>query len=182
MERGPSNTTLADIAARANCSKRAIYTHLGSKEKLLIGIIEMRAKRLNENLLGALSTEKSAEEALFDYVKTTMEITHARGHIGIMQAIFAEMRHLPDLGSAYWDIGPGEALTGLVEFLRTESERGVLSVDDPHRAAQILLGMTHWPQQMKRLCSAVDQRSKRQIHTEAKRVTSDFMRLFAPNR
>ena len=178
MSRGPSNSTVADIAGRAQCSKRAIYTHFGGKDQLLIAVIKSRAGRLSQNLRDALVTEKGVRDTLFDYVMITFEVTHAEGHVGVVQTLLTEMRHSPGLGAQYWEVGPAPVMQVLTEYLQEEHRLGNLMLDDSEAAGRYLLAMAHWPQREKMLLQVTGSRSRQSMRHEANRIVANFIKLY----
>ncbi len=61
---GYETAQLDEIAARAERSKGAVYTHFASKEDLFLALFEQRTRTYIDKLLGELRNCKSREESL----------------------------------------------------------------------------------------------------------------------
>jgi TetR/AcrR family transcriptional regulator, cholesterol catabolism regulator len=143
-ERGYDNATLEGIGARVGILKGSIYNSVGSKEELLLAVVEQPATQLLAELERLQAdTGTSVAVRLREFVRMQVRIFSEHhpaafvyvAHIGRMTAPrFAEFR---EMDARYM---------GLVESLVAEGARtGEFSLAaDPSTVARALVGMIDW--------------------------------------
>ena len=141
-ERAPEDVTMADIARRANMSKRTLYSLYRSREELLgAGLARMskalfRPLRLEER--DAPLEERLRILLTFNPHREKPEVV-----IEMLRTVIAEARSYPELSRSLSRSGPAHA-AGLVrdELARAvETGEVALSADEIAAAAELLVDM-----------------------------------------
>jgi AcrR family transcriptional regulator len=70
---GLAELTMAQIAARVNCSLRTLYGIAPSKDELFLTVVDRRLRRIGRRAIAALEPGLSALEALRAYLRTANE-------------------------------------------------------------------------------------------------------------
>ena len=88
-ERGFHNTTLDEIAHKAEFAKGTIYNYFANKDELFIGIIENIFDELHTLTTEAMSIEGAgAREKMIEYAKAI--ITHSKEHSDLFRLMMQE--------------------------------------------------------------------------------------------
>lgn len=138
-EHGFMGAKMDDIASVAGISKPTLYQYFDSKDALFAAMMLTR----RDDML--LAFEAGDSGALVDqlyafawrYAKTVM----SPGFLGLARLIVAEAQRFPQIGRAYQASGPDQVLTGMMAYLDTQRDAGLLQFDDAELAAQDLWGL-----------------------------------------
>jgi len=141
LERGFGDTSMDEVAARANVSKRTVYSHFGSKEALFKGIIENRCACIAQPTLGRELADLDIEAALVAIGLQFMDIVLSPEARTVERIIIGESNRFPDLGRIFYEAGPAEVSARVSAFLAERSDQGDLDIDDPDKAAACFLMM-----------------------------------------
>jgi TetR/AcrR family transcriptional regulator of autoinduction and epiphytic fitness len=148
LEQGYERTSLAQVAKRADLSTATLFKRFPTKAALFEAIVEEFWATEN-NCTGSTPLGNPGEVLR----KIGLDYAH-RMRRPEMQAIYrlivAEAPRFPDLGRLLFDKAKGPFLIRLKEYLRSESDAGVLVVDDEETAALQFLGLiagrAFWPE------------------------------------
>ena len=140
FERGYAATSIDAIIGRIGGSKRNIYNEFGSKQGLFAALVS----EIADAALLSLDHEK------FDgnLQATIRRLGHRLAHIylspslvGVYRIIVAEGQRFPALAQAFYDKGPGRAVTRLAEVLQNARHAGQTNLVDCMTAADVFVGM-----------------------------------------
>jgi AcrR family transcriptional regulator len=142
LEMGFERASMDVVANRANTSKRSLYAHFQSKEKLFQAFMEVR----RELFLGKLKTpgdySKKPAEALVMFCGRYLEIMIFELSIQLGRVSLAETARFPEAAVEYFDVAFTEVELLLAGYLKkTLGMASGASVD----AAQKLLGQVLYP-------------------------------------
>jgi AcrR family transcriptional regulator len=142
MELGYEGTSMAEIAARVDCSKATLYGYFASKEELFLGVIEHGVGSEVDPLLDELfaSAREEPEMVLRQFGERYLGVTLAPDAIAMKRLIIAQMTD-PELARRFWELGPQRSLDALEKYLVAATGAGRLDVDDPKLAAQQLVAL-----------------------------------------
>lgn len=141
-ERGYQATTLDDIAAAANISRRTFYSYFSSKDDLLrhiyrevIGTSMSAAKRI-------AGEDLPAPEKLRRIIR--QQVSALATHTPLMRVFFTEIFNLP--GALSRSVAQANhTYSKIIEQVIAEGVRtGELILLQPQRFSYILLGMCNW--------------------------------------
>jgi AcrR family transcriptional regulator len=143
LEMGFERTSMDVVAARAETSKRSLYAHFESKEKLFLSVIELvRGLFLDRLKMPGDYSEKPAE-ALVMFCGQYLEILLYEKSIQMCRVTVAETSRFPEGASQFFDVLFTEVHASLGTYLKTTF--GLLaraSAEATHR----LLGQILYPQ------------------------------------
>lgn len=94
-ERGPSATSIRDVAARAKVNHGLVHRHFGSKEKLVGAVLDHLAAELN-TLLDAGAPEADIDRALDRQARVVVRALMDGYPVGELQSSFPNIARLLD--------------------------------------------------------------------------------------
>ncbi len=142
LEMGFERASMDVVASRAETSKRSLYAHFASKEKLFLAVIEM-VRGLFLSRVGEPGdySEKPAE-ALAKFCGRYLEVLLYESQVRMIRVSTAEAERLPKQAAEYFDVLFTEVHARLSAYLKTAFS---LSARTSAEAAQKLLGQVLYP-------------------------------------
>jgi AcrR family transcriptional regulator len=142
LEMGFERASMDVVAARAETSKRSLYAHFESKEKLYLAVIDLvRGLFLSRLRMPGDYSEKPAE-ALVMFGGRYLEILLYEQSIQMCRVSMAETTRFPEGAAQHFDVMFTEVHTRLSAYLKTTF---ALSARDSAEAARRLLGRILYP-------------------------------------
>ena len=138
---GYSRTSMDEIARLAKVSKQTVYMHFGDKERLLTEIVMAILSAAGDPIdrdIAMLGESDDLETDLRDHARRQLTAVLQRRPMQLRRLVIAEAATFPDLGRAFYDLGPGRTIVELSAAIARLAERGLLHVNDPSRAASDL--------------------------------------------
>lgn len=140
-ETGDARFTMAQVATSAGLSLKSVYRAFDGKDDLLLALLE-EDSRIGADLLAAqIGAHRSPVHRLLAFVDGIFELLTHAGAVGYAGVLVREHHRLSD-------DRPDElrsALSPLVDLLRVELDAarvaGVVTTDDPRRAAETVFGV-----------------------------------------
>jgi len=148
LEMGFERASMDVVAARAETSKRSLYAHFESKEKLFLAVIDLvRGLFLSRLRMPRDYSEKPAE-ALAMFCGRYLEILLYEASIQMCRVSMAETTRFPQGAVQHFDVMFTEVHTRLSAYLKTNFG---LSARASAEAAQRLLGQLLYPRFLRAL-------------------------------
>ena len=148
LELGFARASMDVIAARAATSKRTLYAHFESKEKLFLAVIEL-VRSLFLNRLGVPGDySPKTQEALVNFCGRYLEILMYESNVQMMRVSMAESERFPDQAKLYFDVMFTEVHARLSAYLKEQASLSTRSASD---AAHRLLSQILYPQLVRSL-------------------------------
>ena len=98
----------------------------------------------------------------------------------LLRTIISASEMFPDLGRAFWRIGPERAHEMLADLMRDRMAKGELPQDDPGEAAHLFLAMCSGRYWYRTLVDIRPRVTMADVETYARRVVESFLRIYAP--
>lgn len=127
------------VAARAGCSKQTLYARYGSKQALLLQVLSDDSR--NRTLLTGTPDAATLRPLLVGFARDHLARLSEPDTIGTARLIIAQASQFPDEVRDLFDTCVGGLQQRLAVWLQQAMRRGLLRHDDPHFAAELLLGM-----------------------------------------
>lgn len=151
LDSGYAAASMDCIAGEAGVSKQTIYSHFECKDSLYGAIIREKCNQL----LGAISMPATQaadpESALTGVGRRFLVLVLADEGMSHFRSVVAESGRFPELAEAFYRSGPQLAVKNLAVYLKDASNKGLLAVSDPKRAAQLFFGMLRGDLYLRRL-------------------------------
>lgn len=142
LEVGFDRASMDVVASRAETSKRSLYAHFESKEKLFLAVIELvRGLFLSRLRLPGDYSEKPAD-ALVMFCGRYLEVLLYEASIKMIRVSMAETERFPEQAAEYFDVLFTQVHVRLSAYLK---ETFGLSAQTSAEAAHRLLGQVLYP-------------------------------------
>jgi AcrR family transcriptional regulator len=143
LEMGFERASMDVVAIRAETSKRSLYAHFESKEKLFLAVIELvRGLFLDRLKMPSDYSEKPAD-ALKMFCCRYMEILLYEKSVQMCRVSMAEVSRFPEAAAQYFDVLFTQVERSLSAYVKTTFG---LSARASAEATQKLLGSVLYPQ------------------------------------
>ena len=138
---GYASTSMSAVGQRAGVSTKTMYRLIPTKADLFKSMCSERIGRfmlaIDETVVGILDLEVALERILYAYGNLALD----EEVIAINRLVLSESDRFPELGAAFSEGAfkrTGEAIEG---WLRRQCDGGLITLEDPHVAADMLRGM-----------------------------------------
>lgn len=141
LERGYASASMDDIARRAKVGKATVYEHFQNKEELFALVVnrECRGQALLAQDLDA--GEGDLRTRLLRFARMFLDVLIQPEMIAMYRTIIAETVRAPQLGAAFYEVGPLRIRAALVPVLAEAVRRGEIEAEDLERAAVDLISL-----------------------------------------
>lgn len=131
---GYAGASIDRITALAGVSKATVYSHFGSKEDLLLAVVEEVVEPLKAEYAVALDPAARIDDWLVQLGRMLVRKALLPEVIAIERLIIAEALRFPELGRSYRSVAIDSSLALFVPRLEEAVARGELCRCDPQRA------------------------------------------------
>jgi AcrR family transcriptional regulator len=168
LELGFERTSMDVIADRAKTSKRTLYAHFESKEKLYLAVIELVRGLYLHKLRTPAEYAHDTSEALVQFCGRFMELLLWTPAIGMCRLAISEAERFPEGSVSFYDAIFTTAHERLASFLR---ERLKLGPKASAEAADDLIGRITHPR-LSRALFGIDKVPDRRLDEDE--ISADF--------
>ena len=135
-QQGIERTTIGDVAAASNKSRRTIYTYFKSKEELLEASIESEMKKISTAMKKVASEKLSPDKKLIKLIFVRLRITRSivRRNSGLHSEYFGNMWIVEHIRRTF-DI---HEIALFRSIIADGQQQGIFSVESPDLAARFL--------------------------------------------
>lgn len=130
---GYAATSIDGIARKAGVSKLTIYRRYIGKESLFLAVAD-HAIREESTFLSIATTDREPIDVLKAFARATYDSVTSAGSLALTRMAIASAHDFPEVAQRYYS-GTLEALSPLARYLSILNEEGVLTINDPLRAA-----------------------------------------------
>lgn len=134
-EQGVENTSMDQVASRANVSKRTVYNHFDTKDALFNAIITRMQNALNESATVVFDVNLPVDIQLKEIAQQEVRLLTSENFLRIAKIAFMHMLQQPELAKQLGDSKVG-CMTYLETFLNSAVASGQLVIDDVELAAK----------------------------------------------
>lgn len=137
---GYRGAKLSEIAVAAGISKKTIYRYVDSKEALFALVVEEAiARSLQPATL--LADEEDPASVLYRFLQPFVQLSFSERGTYAFKLVLSEAIAFPDIAQRHFATLRATVLMPMGAWLRRKTEAGVLALDDPDSAAEMLIGM-----------------------------------------
>ena len=141
LQHGYALATMDEIAAAAGVSKRTVYDHFSSKERLFGAIVERRRDEMLKGLAADHLDERDPEGALTRFGSRHLAMAMSPPVLELYRVVLAEVPRLPDPARIMFDAGLDPVVERLAAYLERLMKLGAICPDDPKRCAEAFIGL-----------------------------------------
>jgi TetR/AcrR family transcriptional repressor of mexJK operon len=136
-------SSMDQVAATAAVSKQTVYKHFTDKDALFREVVNNVVRARDVGIAADFLTagEGSIETRLQSFARMFLKGAMQPDVLKLRRLVIGEVGRFPELGRAFYDLGPKRAAEQLALALREAADRQYLYLEDPHIAADDLLGL-----------------------------------------
>ncbi len=172
LEGGFHAGTMSHIARLAGMSKKTIYQLFPSKQALFNDLLERRLSVLS---IPVDEDGRSPATVLVDLMLNTAQFMMSPKQVAMMRLMIAESPRAPEIGIALQRLGLGRGNGALERWLASPSAAGLLRIDDPQEAAQMLFGCAIGEPLLKLLAQCAPPPEPQAIEARVRRAVNLFL-------
>jgi TetR/AcrR family transcriptional repressor of mexJK operon len=181
LKHGYDETSLAMITAEAGGSRRSIYNEFGNKQGLLLSVIHQQITNQTATIasieMAQLAPSEVLEEMCFRFVKGLLSDTL----VSLFRLVIQVVPKLPEGGAMIYEKGPLKGLKPMTDYLKQLDEKGLLTIEDPLDATQMLIEMVKGRLHFKVLLMPNENISDEFIRQHVDKSVALFLKAYKPN-
>jgi TetR/AcrR family transcriptional repressor of mexJK operon len=181
LKHGYDDTSLEMIISEAGGSRRSIYNEFGNKQGLLMSVIKQQVTLQTAIIASIKTTDLTPSDALkevcFRFVKGMLSDTL----VSLFRLVIQVVPKLPEVGVLIYEKGPLKGTEPLTEYLSQLDKEGILAIDDPFYATQMLIEMVKGRLQFKILLLPNNSISDEEISNHIDKAVELFLKAYQAN-
>lgn len=142
LEVGFGAASMDAIATAAKVSKQTVYNHFGSKEELFAAMVRGSCDQMISAFAEA-AKDGNPEKTLRTIANLFMSMVSSNEKQSLRRILLAEAPRFPELARIYYQSGPEVTRRFIADYLKAQTQRGVLKVDNPRITAEQFFGMLY---------------------------------------
>jgi TetR/AcrR family transcriptional regulator, mexJK operon transcriptional repressor len=161
LQKGFAAGSVDDVASSAGVGKQTIYRHYGSKEGLIVGLVEAMCANGPDDIFDSLY-ELELADALRRQAAAFLDNLLSPESLRLYRAIVAEAERLPQLGHLFYEAGPKHLRAATAQLLAQRFPPDVARVR-AETFVQVALGDVYLEAALGLVPADLEQRRARQI-------------------
>ena len=178
LKHGYEQTSLEMIIAQAGGSRRSIYHEFGNKQGLLMSVIHQQVSIHTSTIASIKLTQLAPRDALkemcFRFVKGLTSGTV----MSLFRLAIQMVPNHPEIGKLIYEKGPLRGLQPLTDYLMQLDKKGVLTLNEPYFATQMLIEMVKGGLHFKVLLLPNENISDEFIHQHIDKAVDLFLKAY----
>ena len=138
---GYAATSMERVARGAGVSTKTLYRLIPNKAALFEAMITERIERLVSGVRLRACEGRDIETGLRDALLVCGELILHPNVISLQRVVLSESDKFPEIAETFFHKAITPTQNTLASWLRTQADRGLLTIDDADLAAGMLLGM-----------------------------------------
>lgn len=179
LEHGYEPVSMDAIAARADVSKRTVYSYFESKTELFAAILVAHCNSMGGVALPEHTQGHDPRVVLTEYGRVFVRMITSPRAVAMQRVIFREAERVPDVGRIFFESGPQRHIAKLAEYLKQAHREKKLTVEDPIGAAVLFMSIVKAPFHLHQLCGLRGDVSDVEIERSVKNSVAFFLKAFA---
>jgi len=135
LQHGFDAASMNDIARAAGVSKGTLYVYFDNKEQLFAAIVREECLAHAEGAFALDPQDHDVEGRLKRLGTAYVEFLCSAGKASALRIVIAIADRMPEIGKVFYETGPADGIAKLADYLRAQTQAGVLAVEDAEVAA-----------------------------------------------
>jgi len=135
LARGFDAASMSDIAKAAGVSKGTLYVYFKDKEELFGAIVMAECTGQAEGIFNLDPADPDVEGALTRLGVAYIDFLCQPAKASALRTVIAIADRMPEIGKTFYETGPSTGIRKLADYLKAQTDAGVLKVDDLEVAA-----------------------------------------------
>jgi AcrR family transcriptional regulator len=176
---GFAATSMESVARGAGVSTKTLYRLIPNKAALFEGIITDGIDRFVSRLR-LRACDGDVEAALREALIACGELILDGEVIRLLQMVIGESDKFPEIAETFFNKAIKRTESTLANWLKTQTERGLIAIDNPTEAAGMLLGMFAFQPQRAFMFGHAPAPDRKELERRAGVVAALFLKGCAP--
>jgi AcrR family transcriptional regulator len=176
LARGYAGASMSAVAQRAGVSTKTVYRLAPCKADLFRNVVSERIGRfmlaIDEKQLGALDTPAALTRILTAFGQLTLDSEV----IALVRLVLSESDRFPEIGQAFYEGAMVKTNEAMAAWLKEQGRKGLLDLDDPYAASEMLRGMMIMEPQRAAMLGQRPAPTAQEIEARAKACAALFLR------
>ncbi len=135
LAQGFDAASMNDIARAAGVSKGTLYVYFDNKEQLFEAIVHEECQVHAEGAFDLDPNDHDVEAILKRLGTAYIQFLCHTEKASALRTVVAIADRMPEIGKIFYETGPAVGIAKLADYLRAQTEAGLLTVDDYEVAA-----------------------------------------------
>ena len=173
---GYAATSMDGVARRAGISTKTLYRLIPNKAALFEAMITDRIDTFASVVRLRACDGSNIEKALREALIVCGELVLNSDVISLQRVILGDSEKFPEIAEVFYHKAIRRTEQTLANWLRAQSERGLIKIDDAETSAGILLGMLVFQPQRAVMFGHAPPPTREQLEQRARNVAAVFLR------
>ncbi|HIC81639.1 MAG TPA: TetR/AcrR family transcriptional regulator [Kiloniellaceae bacterium] len=180
LHQGYGAVSMDAIAAKAEVSKRTVYSHFPGKDALFAAVMMDHCDSVAG--IGHLELDPSGDphDVLTDLGCRFLPLVTSAEAVALFRIVVAEAGRFPELGQTFFHCGPLRWVATVAPYLADQHRQGRLELPDAEAAAVQFMNMLKDPLHMRSILGVQQQVTEAEIEVHVRRSVEDFLKLHQP--
>lgn len=182
LDQGFEPVSMDAIAAKAEVSKRTVYSYFASKAELFAAIMIAHCNSMGGIALPdpAAGVGQDPKKVLTEFGRVFLRMITTRRATMMQRVIFREAERFPEVGRIFFETCPVRHLDALGTYLSQAHREGRLHVEDPALAANYFICIVKAPYHLGQLCGLIGEIQEAELREAVDSAVDVFIRAYAP--
>lgn len=179
FESGYAGTSMSAVAAAIGGSKTTLWRYFSSKEALFSAVVDDLVARYGALIEDVPLPKGSIRETLTNFGLAVVAVVLNPDVVAAQRLVVGEAGRFPEIGSIFFQKGPGRAEYRLSVFFTREMAAGRIVQLDPTRAAQHFLQMCQANSVNKQMLGLAAHATKSELEADVRDAVDAFLRAYS---
>ena len=143
LDRGFDAASMMDIAKAAGVSKGTLYVYFKDKDDLFDGMVRGECVMQLDGVFDFDPNDHDVEAVLLKRGKAFVKALGNPQRLSSWRTVIAVAERMPEVGRKLYESGPARGVASLAAYLKSQTEAGILKVDDYEVAAAQFIETCH---------------------------------------
>jgi len=174
LKHGYHRTSLQMVIEQTGGSRRNIYAEFGNKQGLFIAVLQYKINEVTL-ILADKGNIKEPRASLIRVCFTFLNKLLEPDMVTLFKLLINTVQDIPDIGDMMYQHALVEGPKGLANYLQQLNDKGIIKVNDPQHASQLLLGMVKGYMHTHALLDPNFNPTKQQINQHVEQAVDVFL-------
>jgi AcrR family transcriptional regulator len=139
--KGYAGACVGDVAKRAGVSTKTLYRLIPNKADLFKEVVNERISRFMVDIDAVVADAGAIEAALERILVSYGRLTLEAATIALTRLVLSESDRFPEIAATFYESAIMKTEKAMEAWLRSQCARGIITLEDPRIATEMLRGM-----------------------------------------
>lgn len=178
LEHGFDGASIGDIVRAAGISKGTLYAYFPSKEKLFETLVIEDRRKHSEAICVKDDAGDDVPAVLAQLGHNLLDMLSQPDTVAFVRIVIGASAKFPEIGRAFYEAGPAQGIARLSSYLQRMTDKGILEISDPERAARHYLDLCKSGLHIRMLFSYAGPPSAEEIERNVESAIEVFLKAY----